>query len=137
MIKNNKKCLMLAAGSLLAFSANALTQDSHYLSSECDHMARALYQLAESKSQDACAGDVMVAASYLESASIRITKGKYKQASTSLNYGEYELKAISMYRPYCSNFASQVKPLLAKLITIETQLDELEMSLKLNKKDEQ
>lgn len=136
MIKNNKKYLMLVAGSLLAFSAYASTQDTH-LSSECDLVARTLHLLAESKSSDACAGDVMVAASYIESASLKIKKGKYKQASTSLGYGEYELKAISMYRSYCSNFSTPVKPLLAKLISLETQLDDLELSLKLNKKDEQ
>lgn len=129
MIKKNKKLMMMLAGSLLALSANA-SIDSSQLSSECKAVVHALHHLASSKSEDACSGDLLVAASYIDVAGERLKQGKYNPAYISITYGELELKQISWDRSYCSHFSPRVKPILADVITLKSRIEDLNMRMK-------
>ncbi|PJE09573.1 hypothetical protein [Legionella sp.] len=123
MKKKNKKVMMVMTGALIAFSANAFTSDPYQLSHECEAIAHKLQNLAHTKPDDSCSGDLQIASSYMKVAGSKLQHGKYAQASTSIHYADFELQAIS-YRPYCAHVANQVKFIRAEVISLANQVDD-------------
>jgi len=128
MKKNNKKTMALLVGSLISFSANA-SGDFYWLGRDCESMTNELVQLAKIKPDDACSGDLLVAASYIDAARLRIEQGNSDRAYSSIRYGEIELKAISRYRSYCTYFVNQVKPILSKVISLASKINDLNVAI--------
>lgn len=97
----------------------------------CRAEAQHLNRVIESKPHDKCSGDVAVAAAYLEAAETKIRHERYDEALVSLHYSETELRQIAFSRAYCVQLAPLVKPAIAKVIKISSELDVLErMKLK-------
>lgn len=86
-------------------------------------IAYQLNQFAEMNKTDLCAGDVNIAAAYIESAGRELQRDQRTKALTSLSYGQNELKEISNVRSYCANLAVSVKPYLAKVILIKSEVE--------------
>jgi hypothetical protein len=122
----------LALGGLLVSQISFAGYPSkHTIAELCRNEAQQLNRIIESKSHDKCAGDVAVAAAYLDAAATKVSHEHYDEALVSLHYSETELKEIAYSRTYCAQFASLVKPVIAKVIRISSELDVLErMTLK-------
>ena len=118
----NKK---LIAGFLLTALATQVSfaGDNHYLSRKSLTLASAIQEIAKTNSDDLCAGDVLVAGSYVESAGNSLSLDKVENARVSLVYARSELKEISNYRSYCVLLAAKIKPFLADVITIQSELE--------------
>lgn len=115
-------------GSQLSFASYPSKQE---LAHQCKQEERRLILMVQEKLRDKCAGDVMVAAAYLSAAELQIRHEHYDEALVSLHYSEAELKEIAYSRAYCTHFSSDVKPAIARVITISSELDVLErMKLK-------
>ena len=111
-------------GLLVSQASVADSLDDYHLSRECARTAQGLNELiAYQTSNDPCAGDVGIAAAYIESAGLLVGRGKYTQGLFAIMSGENELKAITSQRPYCASFASLVKPYLAQVIVLEGQIE--------------
>lgn len=93
---------------------------------ECMDTATHLHRLANSNSEDLCTGDLEIAAAYIESAGLKLHYKKLEQALTSIKYGELELKEISLNRAYCAHFSSLIKPVIARVIRISSEIEVLE-----------
>jgi hypothetical protein len=118
----NKK---LIAGFLLTALATQVSfaGDNHYLSRKSLTLATAIQEIAKINSDDLCAGDVLVAGSYVESAGNSLSLDKVDNARVSLVYARSELKEISDYRSYCVLLSAKIKPFLADVITIQSELE--------------
>ena len=86
-------------------------------------IASGLNQIAQLNSSDLCAGDIRVAAAYIESAGRDLQRDKHATALTSLTFGENELKEISARRMHCAQLAPEVKPYFARTIMIKSELE--------------
>lgn len=88
------------------------------------NLAIQLKYIAQENHQDLCAGDVLVASAYVQSAGEALSYDKVQSARVSLVYAQNELKEISNNRRgYCMNLAPKIKPYLAQLIIIQGELD--------------
>lgn len=101
------------------------------LADECHLEELKLMRLIESKPHNKCSGDVAVAAAYLGAAGNQIRHEHFNEGAVSLHYSETELKEIAFTRTYCTYFSSLIKPAIARVIKISSELDVLErMKLK-------
>lgn len=119
---NNK----LIAGfimTLMASQASFASGDNQYLSGKSLRVAEHLNEIAKVNDSDLCAGDVRIAAAYVQSAGFALSRDKVQSASVSLVYAQNELKEISYNRRYCARLASNIKPYLAEVILIQGELD--------------
>lgn len=116
----------LLAGLLLSNASFAQYPDAENIAQECRHTADLLERLAESQSSDPCSGDLKIAAAYIEATGLKLYHQKIKQALTSIKYGELELKEISNTRAYCAHFSTAVKPIIANVIMIGSEIEVLE-----------
>lgn len=82
-----------------------------------------LNHIAEDNSTDLCSGDVSIAAAYLESAGHELQYHRKDKAQVSIAYGHNELKEISNVRSYCAHLSPKIKPYLAKVILIKSELE--------------
>lgn len=113
-------CMMVSTMSF------AETSGHERVGAQCHSEALKLNHLVQSLPRDSCAGDVEIAAAYLDSASMQIRTNHYKEALVSLHYGEHELKSIAYSRAYCANFSQQVKPSVAQVIRFIGEVEALE-----------
>lgn len=122
MLKMNKK---LIAGFVIAALASQVSfaGDNHYLSRKSLSLASELQEIAKTNGEDLCAGDVLVAGSYVQSAGRALSSDSVQNARVSLVYAQNELKEISNHRSYCAGLASKVKPYLAEVIVIQSELE--------------
>lgn len=121
---NNKLIAGLFIVVMVSQSAEASgITSSHDLGTRSLDIAYQLNQFAEKNKTDLCAGDVTIAAAYLESAGHELQRDQHTKAITSLIYGQNELKEISHVRSYCANLSAEVKPYLAKVILIKSELE--------------
>lgn len=99
----------LATPDVLGFSFSG----SDVISAEarCHIIATELNRLANLRQEHPCAGDLKVAATYIEFAEIKLRNKKTDEALTAIQYGALELQEISLGRAYCANFSQEVKPL--------------------------
>ena len=112
------------SGLLCAGACQADSWDDYRLGQECEQIAKSLNQLVNYQpSIEPCAGDVSIAAAYIESAGLLVGRGKYTPGLSAIMSGEMELKAIASSRPYCAAFAPLVKPYLARVIVLEGQIE--------------
>lgn len=108
---------------LLASHASFASGDNHYLSVQSLSVAEHLNTIAQEHDSDLCAGDVRIAAAYVQSAGFALASDKVQSASVSLAYAQNDLKEISYNRSYCARLAPTIKPYLAKVIVIQGALD--------------
>jgi hypothetical protein len=119
---NNK----LIAGFIMALmvsQASVASGDNQHLGGQSLRVAAHLNEIAHLNDSDSCAGDVRIAAAYVESAGYALSRDKVQTASVSLVYAQNELKEISYNRSYCAIMASKIKPYLAEVILIKGELD--------------
>lgn len=116
----------MTAGLIMAVLASqssyAGSLNSHDVERQSFEIAAQLNRMAQANDTDLCAGDITVAAAYIESAGRELQRDRYLTALTSLTYGHNELREISNTRAYCTHVATEVKPYLAKVILIKSEL---------------
>lgn len=105
--------------------AQATTSNESTITEQCHKEAQQLKKLMEFKPYDKCAGDVGIAAAYLDAAAIKVRYEHFDEALVSLHYSATELREIAYSRAYCAYFASLVKQSIAKIISLRSQLDVL------------
>ncbi|ERH43318.1 TPA: hypothetical protein SLD83_001757 [Legionella pneumophila] len=104
------------------------TSSNHYdLERRIFETSYQLNQIAEENNSDLCSGDVAIAAAYLESAGAQLQHHKKDRAVVSMAYGYNELKAISNVRSYCTHLSPKVKPYLARVIVMKSELENIDM----------
>lgn len=108
---------------LMASQASYASGENHYLSGASLRVAEHLNEIAKASDSDLCAGDIRIAAAYVQSAAYALHKDKIQTASVSLVYAQNELKEISYNRSYCAILAPNVKPYLAEVILIQGELN--------------
>lgn len=118
--------LVALGGFLVAQVSFAGDSDDYYIAMQCATEAKQLKELQERNPSDKCSGDVGVAAAYLDAASIQVRHQRYDKALVSLHYSENELKAIAYSRTYCGSYSQLVKPSIAKVIILVSELSILE-----------
>lgn len=96
---------------------------------QCNQESRKLNHIIASNPENKCAGDVGVAAAYLDAAELQIQREHYNQALVSLHYSESELRNIAYSRAYCDFFSTLVKPSIAQVIRISSELEVLEHAM--------
>lgn len=98
---------------------------------ECQQLGEQLSQLARWNSDYACAGDIEIAAAYVNAARLKISREKYQQGIVSLTAAEEELKAVRADTNRCAYFSAKVEPHIANIITLISELEDQErLSLK-------
>lgn len=95
------------------------------LENEFREIAYNLNHFAEINKTDLCAGDVIIAAAYIESAGRELQRDQHTKALTSLSYGQNELKEISSGRSYCAHLSAGIKPHLAQVILLKNLVENL------------
>ena len=127
-MNKNKMYLLpvVLTGLMAAQTSFAEYPDSFRIARECNEVSWQLKRLAEDNRQHACAGDVLVAAAYLDATEIQVRHARFNEAVVSLHYGTSELKEIASVRPYCTYFSNLVKPYIARTIQLSAQIDVLE-----------
>ena len=124
IIKMKKKLIAgFAVAALVSQAPFAANLNTKHLEQQSFEIAYQLKRLADSNISDLCAGDVMVASAYIESAGRELQRNKHIAARTSLIYGQIELKEISHTRSYCAHVAASVRPYLARVILIQSELE--------------
>ncbi|CAM4499856.1 MAG: hypothetical protein LEGION0403_FIIPPAGN_01769 [Legionella sp.] len=119
------------SGLLISQISFAGYPNKNMLADQCRLEEYKLMRLSESKPRNKCAGDVAVAAAYLGAAETQIRHEHFDEALVSLHYSETELKEIAYTRTYCTQFSTLIKPAIARVIKISSELDVLErMKLK-------
>jgi hypothetical protein len=108
---------------LIVSQASFATGDNQQLGRHSLRVAEYLNEIAQVNDKDMCAGDVRIAAAYLQSAGNALSRDKVQSASVSLVYAQNELKEISSARSYCAKIAAQVKPYFVKVILIKSALE--------------
>lgn len=119
---NNK----LVAGfmmTLMVSQVSFASGNNQHLTGKSMSVAAHLNEIAKVHDSDLCAGDIRIAAAYLQSAGYALSEDKVQRASVSLAYAQNELKEISYNRNYCTLLASNIKPCLAEVILIQGELD--------------
>ena len=123
---NNKIVPSLLITAVCVQSAFAMgLQSPVALENEFREIAYNLNHFAEIIKTDLCAGDVTIAAAYIESAGRELQSDQHTKALTSLSYGQNELKEINSGRSYCANLAAGVKPYLAQMILLKSLVENL------------
>lgn len=112
--------IIAALGSKFGFANNLNNYD---LERRIFDVSYQLKQIAEGNNTDLCAGDVWIAGAYLESAGRELQHHKKDKALVSIAYGHNELEEISNVRSYCAHLSPKVKPYLAKVILIKSELE--------------
>lgn len=117
--------------------ATTLLSSYCFASSDNDYLARRIFDasnqlehIAETNSKDLCAGDVKIAQAYLASAGKLLRQDKEEGALVSLTYGQNELKEISFSRSYCQRLSPMVKPVLANVILLKSELENIRLKHK-------
>lgn len=77
----------LLASLVLSEASYANLPDTRGIAEECTDTARQLNDMASSKPEDRCAGDLEIAAAYIEAAGFKLRFQKTQQALTSIKYG--------------------------------------------------
>lgn len=108
---------------LIASGASFAGADNQYLGGKSLRVAGYLNDIANANDRDLCAGDVRIAAAYLQLAGYALTREKVQSAFVSLAYAQNELKEISYNRSYCALLAPKIKPYLAEVIVIQGEPD--------------
>ncbi|MDI1352642.1 MAG: hypothetical protein PSV35_07720 [bacterium] len=103
--------------------AHAVNVNNPEIEKQSFEIAAGLNLIAQLNSSDLCAGDIIIAAAYIESAGRELQHDKQLAALTSLTSGQNELKEISAIRTYCTQLAPEVKPFFARTILIKSELE--------------
>jgi len=119
----NNKLIVGFIMALMASQTSFANGDNQHLGRQSIRLAEHLNEIARVSDRDLCAGDVRIAAAYVQSAGYALSRDKVQSASVSLVYAQNELKEISYNRSYCALLASNIKPYLAEVILIQGELD--------------
>ena len=117
---------IVLTGLLASQISSASTPNKLAIAEQYKETAYQLNHLKNRKPQDRCAGDVAVAAAYLSAAELKVRHERYDEALVSVHYGTIELKGIAYTRTYCAYFAPLIKPYIARVIQITSELEVLE-----------
>ncbi len=115
------RVLPLALTGLLLSTTSFAFPDRHAVEQECNDSVRQLKALISEKPGDACAGDMAIAAAYIETTRLKLSYQKFNQALTDIRYGQSELKQIRT-RSWCTNFARKVDPVINKVVQISNEI---------------
>lgn len=121
----NNKLIVGFIMTLMASQASFASGDNQHLGRQSLRVAEHLNEIARVSDRDLCAGDVRIAAAYVQSAGFALSRDKVQSASVSLVYAQNELKEISYMRSYCAMLAANIKPYLAEVILIQGELNAL------------
>ncbi|HHF0528686.1 TPA: hypothetical protein ACPHXU_001596 [Legionella anisa] len=114
---------------VLGSQSSFATPLNHYaLDRQIVDISYQLNRIAENNSTDLCSGDVLIAATYLESAGGELQHHQKDKALVSMAYGHNELKEISTVRSYCAHLSHKVKPYLAKVLVLQSELESISLS---------
>jgi predicted NAD/FAD-binding protein len=119
----NQGISAITLGLMLAPLSFAALIDTRTLSHQCMDVAYQLKRLSGSHHGSVCAGDVKLASAYIEATSNELYLHQIPQALHSISYGENELKAITNNRNYCIGLAPEIKPYLANIIVIKSEME--------------
>lgn len=109
--------LMLTAPSFAAM------QQADFYGKSCSTIAWEMRDLVSANAQNPCAGDLDIAAAYVDAADMSIRQNKVTQAIISLDYAVRELGEISHARTYCEAFAPDARHILADVIRARGELE--------------
>lgn len=112
--------IIMTLGTQCAVAANLNNYD---LERRIFDVSYQLNQIAEEHTTDLCSGDVAIAAAYLESAGHELQHQNKDKALVSMAYGHIELREISNARSYCVHLSPKIKPYLAKVIVMRSELE--------------
>ena len=90
---------------------------------KCYEASSKLSNLIEEKSEGDCSGDLAVAIAYIDSTAVKLDKNRIDQAKSAIKSAQYELQDISSRRSYCAYVAPKVRPVLAEVIRISSEID--------------
>lgn len=113
----------LITAAMLSTYVYASPVDTRDLGRRSMEVSYQLNRIAERNRTDLCAGDITIAAAYIESAARELSRYKSERAIVSLTYGHNELKEISHTRSYCARLSTEVKPYLAQVILIKSEVE--------------
>jgi hypothetical protein len=109
---------LLLAGGLLVKIGFATFPGKPYLVSKCEVVAKEIEQVMTAHANDACAGDLAIAAAYVKAAGLKISHEKPELALTAMTYAAQELHAIVNSRAYCRKLAEPSQPLTAHTLAL-------------------
>ncbi len=128
-----RAAVTLVTGLLVCNTSFASHPESSEIARHCSHASGQLHHLVQNKPHDRCSGDLEIAAAYIESAELELRHEKFDKALTSIKYSQLELKEISATRTYCAHFSDSVKPVIAQVILIGSEIEVLERLAVLSK----
>ncbi len=114
--------IIMTLGAQCAVAANL---NNYELERRIFDVSYQLNQIAQEHTTDLCSGDVEIAAAYLESGEHELQHQNKDRALVSMAYGHNELKEISNARSYCIHLAPKIKPYLAKVIVMRSELENI------------
>lgn len=117
---------VLLAGLFFSKTSAASPPNAGDIPKKCTEISHQLHYLADAYVHDRCSGDLRIAASYIESAGFEFRYQKMEQARTLIKRGELELQEISLTRSYCLKVSHLAKPILARVIRLESEMDVLD-----------
>jgi hypothetical protein len=124
-MKINKKLPLALLGlSVLLVNPSFANNNPHELSRKCHTISEHLMRLTTNNPHDSCAADVEIAAAYVETAAMNMEHFRRDEALRALDRGQWELETLQS-KPQCTYFAPLVKPELAKVILVRTEIDVL------------
>lgn len=106
--------------------------NTHDLVSQCARSAEGLQDLFHQRNEEACSGEISIAASHVQVAGRQIEHNKYTSAQSSLQSAKWELEKVRMDSHRCHFFAPKVVPFMVDLIRISGELDLIERTALLN-----
>ncbi|HHI9989717.1 TPA: hypothetical protein ACQDQH_002745 [Legionella pneumophila] len=122
------KVIVGIISAVLGSQSSFATHLNHYaLDRQIVDISYQLNQIAENNSTDLCSGDVLIAAAYLKSAGGELQHHQKDKALVSMAYGHNELKEISTVRSYCVYLSHKVKPYLAKVLVLQSELERISL----------
>lgn len=86
---------VLLTGMMLTAPCFAAMQQADFYGKSCSTIVREMRNLIDANVQNPCAGDLDIAAAYIDAADMILRRGKVTQAITSLDYAIHELGEIS------------------------------------------
>lgn len=118
-----RKIPALFIGMALTTCGFAALPQADFYPNSCSSIARHMHEFINENAESPCAGDLDIAAAYVEAAGMSLHYEKVAQAIKSLDYAVRELGEISYSRTHCAMLAPRVKYILAGVVRARGELE--------------
>ena len=96
------------------------------LAEQCRALAHEMRDRAEDNPSNLCAGDIKVAAAYIQAACMNIEQQTFIQALYFMEMADQELDAIGLYDIYCGHLAKDAERYRSKVARLQGEIVALE-----------